>query len=338
MRLVVTGASGFVGQALVVAAARAGHTGIATGRRPPGSLPSGWEGWCRDDVLASPPPGAPPDAVIHLEVRQTQGGPVAAELAELHRVNVEGTAAWLAWAGRHGIGRFVLASSVLAVARSTGPITEDAPPETSAPYGASKARAEVDVRDWAGAAPDRRAVILRPAPVYGPDRRSNLVNFVTRVARGHTSLIGTGAARKSIVSRDNLVAAFLHVARHAKRGWTIYNVADREGHSIAELATIVAELTGAPRPRSVPWWLARLAAPVADAIGRAAGRDLPLSSDRLRAATTPGFFPCDQLSRSGFLHPQSTSDGLVTMLNALGLLSRPVSTRPRSNPVSGTTT
>jgi nucleoside-diphosphate-sugar epimerase len=323
MRLVVTGASGFVGRALVVAAARAGHTGIATGRRPPEALPAGWEGWCRDEVLASAPSPPPPDALVHLEVRQAQGGPAAVELAELHRVNVEGTAAWLQWAARHGIGRVVLASSVLAVARSPGPITEEAPPETSAPYGASKARAEAAVREWAGAAPGRGAVILRPAPVYGPDRRSNLVNFVSRVAHGRTSLIGSGAARKSIVSRDNLVAALLHCAAHAEPGCTVYNVADREGHSIAELASIVAALTGAPRPRSAPLWLARLAAPVADALGMLSGRDLPLSSARLHAATAPGYFPCQRLIAAGFVHPQSTREGLAAMIAGLGITAPP---------------
>jgi UDP-glucose 4-epimerase len=334
MRLVVTGASGFVGRALVVAAARAGHTGVATGRTPPGLLPPGWEAESRAACLASAPTGVPPDTLIHLEVRQASARPGPDELADLERVNVKGTAAWLAWAGRAGITRFVFVSSVLAVTRSPGPITETAVPEATAPYGASKARAEAAVRAWVGAEPGRSAAILRPAPVYGPDRRSNLVNFVSRVARGRPSLIGDGAARKSIVSQDNLVAAILHEAAHARSGCVAYNVSDREGHTIAELATIVAELTGAPRPRSVPVWLARFAAPLADAVGRLSGRDLPLSSARVRAATAPGFFPCDRLLETGFVHPQSTREGLAAMLAGLGLTPPPAEGRggsPRSD-------
>lgn len=337
MRLVITGASGFVGRALVPAAARARHTGLATGREAPRPVPPGWEARRRTDVLDSPPGGAPPDAVVHLEVRQPPPRPGADDIADLERVNVAGTEAWLDWAGRMGIDRFVFVSSVMAVARSPGPITEDAPPQTTEPYGASKARAESAVRAWA-AGPGRSAVILRPAPVYGPEQRGNLVNFVTRVARGRTSLVGDGGARKSIVSRDNLVAAILHAAGLAGPGCAVFNVSDREGHTIAELAAIVAELTGAAGPRAVPAWLARLAAPLADAVAALTGRDLPLSSARLRSATAPGYFPCQRLVESGFTHPQSTRDGLAVMLEGLELLpprhrgDRPCAPSPGSHP------
>jgi nucleoside-diphosphate-sugar epimerase len=319
MRLVITGASGFVGRALVAAAARSGHTGLVTGRTPPADVPTGWVSRSRDDVLGSEPQSPPADAIIHLEVRQAASQPGSVDPTELQQVNVEGTSAWLAWAGRAGIDRFVFVSSVLAVVRSGGPITETAALQTIEPYGVSKARAEVAVRAWADASPHRSAMILRPAPVYGPDRRANLVNFVHRVARGRPCLIGDGGARKSIVSRDNLVAAILHVAAREQPGCSVYNVADREGHTVAELADLVAELTGAPRPRSIPLWLARLAAPVADGVGWIVGRAAPTSSARVMAATNPGYFPCELLMETGFVHPQSTRDGLSVMLDGLGL-------------------
>ena len=146
MRLIVTGATGFVGEALVATAATAGHTGLATGRRAPERLPVGWEGWCRDEVLASDTQRRA-DAVIHLEAHRPGSGPGAAD--ELVRTNVGGTRAWLEWAARQGIGTFVQASSVLAVSRTPGPIDETAAPQTVEPYGVSKARAEVEVRRWA---------------------------------------------------------------------------------------------------------------------------------------------------------------------------------------------
>lgn len=319
MRLLITGASGFVGRALVAAATRSGHTGVVTGRTPPADVPTGWVSRSRDDVLGSDPQSPPADAIVHLEVRQSAGQLGSGDPTELHRVNVEGTSAWLAWAGRAGIDRFVFVSSVMAVARSRGPITETAALQTIEPYGVSKARAEAAVREWSDAAPHRSATILRPAPVYGPDRRANLVNFVQRVARGRPCLIGDGGARKSIVSRDNLVAAILHVADRPQPGCSVYNVADREGHTVAELAELVAELTGAPRPRSIPHWLARLAAPVADGVGWLVGRDAPTSSARVLAATNPGYFPCDMLMETGFVHPQSTREGLSGMIEGLGL-------------------
>lgn len=326
MRLLVTGATGFVGEALVAAAAAAGNDGLATGRRAPPTMPAGWEGRCRDDILANVAP-RPVDAVIHLEAHHGDGG--AAAIGDLERVNVDGTQAWLSWAGRHGVGTFVLASSVLAVARTPGPIDESAGPQTVEPYGASKARAEALVRRWVDESPGRRGVILRPAPVYGPHPRSNLVTFVRRVAAGKRSLIGRGTARKSILARDNFTAAALHVASHAAPGCAVYNVADREALSIAEVAALVADLTGAPAPRSVPAWAARLAAPLADTVAALVGRDLPLSSARLRAATNPGFFPCDRLVATGFRHPLSTRAGLALLVDSLGLAVAGRSSRPR---------
>lgn len=318
MRLVITGASGFVGRCLLATAARCGHTGMAIGRSPPENVPGGWIARSRADLLGSTPASPPADAIVHLEVRQS-AGPRGDDTNDLYRVNVQGTEAWLGWAARSGIERFVFVSSVMAVKRSAGPITEAAAPETCEPYGASKARAEAAVRAWADSGPGRSAVILRPAPVYGPDGGSNLVNFARRVARGQPSLIGNGAARKSIVSRDNLVAAILHVASPTRLGCAVYNVADKEGHTIAELAALVADLTGAPSPRSVPLWVARVAAPVADAVGWLTGLDPPLSSPRVKAATKPGYFPCDRLLETGFVHPQSTRTGLSIMLEGLGL-------------------
>lgn len=327
MKIVVTGARGFVGTALVTAAARSGHAGVATGRTAPVGLPPTWRGVGRDELLGRSVDGHRADAVIHLEVHQHAGTTTVDELEELDRVNVAGTVAWLDWATRQRIDRFVLASSVLAVTRSAGATDELALPETVSPYGASKARAEIAVRRWASESPSRRAVILRLAPVYGPDRRSNLIHFVTRVAAGRIALIGTGAARKSIVSRDNAAAALLHAATSAPPGVTVFNVADREAHSVRELAVAVARLTGAPPPRSVPLALARMAAPLADACGAMLGRDLPLSSARLRAATAPGYFPCDRLLASGFVHPQSTEAGLEAMIRGLGIASRSGGTR-----------
>jgi len=331
MRLVITGASGFVGRALVAAAARSGHTGFVTGRTPPVDVPTGWVSRSRDDVLGSEPQSPPADAIVHLEVRQSASQPGSVDPTELQRVNVEGTSAWLAWAGRAGIDRFVFVSSVMAVVRSGGPITETAALQTIEPYGVSKARAEAAVRAWAESDSRRRAVILRPAPVYGPEGSATLVNFAHRVARGQPSLIGDGSARKSIVSRDNLVAAILHVAARPQPGCSVYNVADREGHTVAELADLVAELTGASRPRSIPLWLARLAARVADGVGWIVRGASPTSSARVVAATNPGYFPCDLLMATGFVHPQSTREGLSVMLDGLGLRNQTCSVVPSAD-------
>jgi nucleoside-diphosphate-sugar epimerase len=314
MNILVTGATGFVGRGLLPLLAARGHTGIATGRTGPSDLPPGWIGATRDRVLTDAADIPRPDGIIHLEVKQHVPRPTAADVDEFDRVNVGGTRAWLDWAGRHGVGRFVFASSIKAVAPSMQPQFEDASLEPDTPYGLSKARAEALVSEWAAADASRAAVILRPAPVYGPGNEANLAAFVRQIRAGRPCLVGSGATRKAIVSRTNLAAALEFALVQARPGVDVFNVSDRETPSLADLACLIAELADAPAPRHVPAFAARLLAPVGDLVSGLTGRDMPLTSARLKAIEETSVFPCDKLVAAGFQHPQTTREGLAEMM------------------------
>jgi nucleoside-diphosphate-sugar epimerase len=318
MKSVVTGAGGFVGRGLLEWLAARGHQGMATGRAAPARLPAGWTAATRGDLLAaeagSVADRAGIDAVIHLEVKQHVPRPTAADLDEFTAVNVGGTREWLDWAERMGVKRFVLVSTIKAVAAGAGPHPESAPLETRAGYGRSKAEAERLVSAWAAADPARAAVILRPAPVYGPGNEANLAAFVRQVLAGRPCLIGSGDTRKSIVSRTNLGAAIEFAATTAHPGCEVYNVSDLETPSLAELATLIADLAGADRPKRIPALLAAVVAPVGDVVTQLTGRDFPLTTSRLRAIHETTIFPCDKLVKAGFVHPQSTREGIAEML------------------------
>ena len=315
MKLVVTGSRGFLGSTLVPHLAALGHSGIATGRHRPANLPSGWTGHLRDDLLGDSTPAMDDlGAIVHLEVKQHVPRPTAADAREFAEVNVAGTRAWLDWAGRRGVSRFLLVSSIKAVAAGSQANLEDAPPETSSAYGRSKAEAERAVCDWAAADPVRSAVILRPAPVYGPGNEANLAAFVRQILAGKPCLIGRGETRKSIVSLANLCGAIEFAIERGRPGCHVFNVADRETPSLGELAGVIAELAGAAPPKRIPAWMAAIAAPIGDAIEAATGRDFPLTSARLRAIRETTIFPCDKLIAAGFVHPQTTREGIAEMV------------------------
>jgi UDP-glucose 4-epimerase len=314
MHIIVTGARGFVGRGLMPLLAAHSHTGVATGRAAPADLPAGWTGATRDRVLAGTADAAQADAIIHLEVKQHAPRPTPADIDDFERVNVGGTRVWLDWAARHGVRRFVFTSSIKAVAPSPQPQFEQAALEPDTPYGASKARAERLVREWAKGDAARAAVILRPAPVYGPGNEANLAAFVRQIRAGKPCLVGAGATRKSIVSRANLAAALEFAAVEARPGVEVFNVSDREAPSLAELADMIATLAGSPPPRRVPGVLARMLAPVGDLVAFVTGRDFPLTTARLRAMEETSVFPCDKLVAAGFRHPQTTREGLAEML------------------------
>lgn len=314
MRLLVTGSSGFVGRGLLPFLAARGFGGVATGRKPPEGLPDGWRGAMRTAVLGGTTDAEPLDTVVHLEVKQHVPRPSAADEAEFDHVNVGGTREWLDWAARRGVGRFVFVSTIKAVASAATPQTEAAPLRPNTPYGRSKAAAEQLVREWTAADPSRQGVILRPAPVYGPGNEANLAAFVHQIVAGKPCLIGRGETQKSVVSRTNLAAAIAFAATHIAPGFEIYNVSDADTFTLAALARLIAELAGAPTPKSIPAPLAALAAPVGDAIEMLSGREFPLTTARLRAIQETSVFPCNKLVAAGFEHPQTTREGLAEML------------------------
>ena len=313
MNVLVTGARGFVGQGLLAYLHQHHTTGIATGRLRPADLPAGWQGSTRSAVLDGNA-AVTVDAIVHLEVKQHVPRPTPADEAEFQAVNVGGTREWLGWAASMGIARFVFLSSIKAVATGDGPKVEDSPVERASPYGRSKAEAELAVREWAAADSTRTAVILRPAPVYGPGNEANLAAFVRQILAGKPCLIGRGDTRKSVVSRTNLCAAVAFAAKTPGPGCHVFNVSDTDTPTLAQLAAMIAELGQAPPPRRLPAWLASAVAPVGDKVEWLTGRDFPLTSARLRAIRETTIFPCDALVAAGFRHPQTTREGLSEMV------------------------
>lgn len=313
MKVVVTGASGFLGCGLLPLLASRGYMGVATGRMPPVKLPEGWIACARTEILQAAEPQFAADAVVHLEVKQHVPQPTPRDIAEFAEVNTRGTEQWLAWASQAGVERFVFASTVKAV-RPVGSVAdESAPAEHSDPYGASKAAAESAVQAWAAERPNRRAAILRFAPVYGPGNEANLAAFARQVIRGKPCLVGRGATRKSIVSRENAAAAIAYLLESIQPGCEVFNVSDLVAPSVAELAGMIAHATQAPAPRAVPRTAALLAAKVGDALAATLGCDFPMTSRRLKTLTEESIFPVDRLLATGFVHPQTTAEGITEM-------------------------
>lgn len=319
--IVVTGASGFVGRELVRALAAAGSTGIAVSRRRMDTLPAGWQHHVRQEGLDWTP-AARPTAVIHLEARHHQyvvGEGSPEQVAEFTKTNLGNTTAWLDWCARVGVHRFVYFSSVKAVDPSRwtgeGAIDETAPGPGASIYGRSKWMAEQRVIEWAG--PDRSALILRPAVIYGPGNTANMASMVAAIARRRFVFVGANDNVKSLVSLRNAVAATVHLLTAMRPGREIYNLVDARRCSVRELAGIIARQLGVPPPSAtVPLALARPVAQVADAFGRLTRVALPVTGARLAALCEHADFSPAKLLATGFRHPQTLEEGLAEMSDA----------------------
>jgi nucleoside-diphosphate-sugar epimerase len=209
-RVLVTGASGFIGRAVIAAFTEAGHTlRAAVRRRPQPAFPDSVEVVQHPDFTQAvdwPPLLEGADAVIHLAGIAHTGRAIAPELYD--RVNRLATAQLAAAAARAGVRHFVFISSIRA---QSGPsadhaLTERDPELPTDAYGHSKLAAEDAVRS-AGAP----FTILRPVLVYGPAAKGNFA-VLLRAARSRWPLpVREFANRRSMLGIDNLVSALTFV-------------------------------------------------------------------------------------------------------------------------------
>jgi nucleoside-diphosphate-sugar epimerase len=238
MRVLVTGATGFVGRAVVATLAADGEevrAAVRTGDRnaPEPPFPPGIT-IARHGDLAEPVDWAPLlagiDAVVHLAGIAHAGPGVAEERYDL--VNHRATAALAEAARASGVARLVFISSIRA---QTGPaadhvVSERDEPRPTDPYGRSKLAAERAV-----ARSGVPFTILRPVLVYGPGVKGNLRALMRLAALPVPLPFGALSGRRSLVSLANLAAAIAFVLRHDACAGETYVVADPAPLTLAEI-------------------------------------------------------------------------------------------------------
>lgn len=253
--LAITGATGFVGGALVERAQSAGHSVRALTRRPQRARDGvTWvEGALdRPDSLAALVEGA--DAVVHVAgvvSTPTKAGFVAG--------NIDGTRAMIAAAQAAGVRRFVHVSSLSA-----------RKPDLSI-YGWSKAEAETMVEasglDWS---------IVRPSGVYGPGDME--MRDLFRAARMGLALLPP-RGRVSLVAVDDLARLLLALAT-TQVSPAVYEVDDGHVLTHAAMAQAIARAVG--RKRVLTLHLPKAALMLGAKLDRAVRRDgAKLTTDRV---------------------------------------------------------
>lgn len=229
-RVLVTGASGFIGSALVAALAEKGIAVRGTYRstlpRPCGveAVEVGDIGAKTDwrDELADV------DAVVHL------AGPAHARHAEpvLNAAIVDATSVLAAQAAAAGVSRFIYMSSIKAVAdRTTAPISEDAEPAPADAYGRAKLKAERAVLAHASLRP----VLLRPPLVYGAKAKANFRRLIEIADTSWPLPLGGLGNARSLISLDTLVACVQAVLANGAGPAGVFHLADRPALSTSEI-------------------------------------------------------------------------------------------------------
>jgi nucleoside-diphosphate-sugar epimerase len=260
--ILVTGASGFVGRALVTELAGLGYSVRAAMRQPADVFPRNVEVVAVSDLTRPVEWRAllkGVETVVHLAGIAHAGPEIAEELYD--RVNRLATTELAKAAHAVGVRHLVFISSIRA---QSGPSSAEVQRETDTPqptdaYGRSKLTAEDAVR--AAGIP---FTILRPVLVYGPGVKGNLDRLIRLAQEPWPLPLGLCSNRRSLLARQNLVSAIHFVLQQPSAKGETYIVADPMPLTLAE---IVAALRAGQGRRAgllpVPPALIALAANIA---------------------------------------------------------------------------
>lgn len=306
--VLVTGATGFVGRALVKALVKRGDWPVRSAVRNGGHDLTGLgQGIFMTDIASGSDwtqglIGV--NVVVHTAARvHIQREQVANPLAAFRKINVQGTLALASQAAAAGVRRFVFLSSVKVNGEETAPrrpFTEDDVPAPRDPYGTSKMEAEAGLQQIA-AETGMELVIIRPPLVYGPGVGANFKALMHAVARGMPLPLAQLDNRRSLVALDNLLDFIVVCMGHPGAANETFLVSDGEDLSTPELIRRMALALERPaRLFPVPLGLLRAGASMLgkrDTLQRLAGN---LQVSIQKAANLLGWSPAaimDQVLR-----------------------------------------
>lgn len=311
MRILVTGATGFLGGVAARALLQAGHDVTGTGREPAKGAALQRDGvrFVTADLRA---PGAAAallpgmDAVLHCAARSSLWG----RWDDFRQDNIEVSTQLARACSRSGV-RLVHVSTP-SVYNATG-LTEQVPesarigPRFDSLYARSKFLAELAVRSWM---PD--AAVLRPRGLYGPGDPSLVPRLCRALTSGRLPRLTAGEVYTELTDVRNAA----HAARLALEGHSagVFNVTDGAVTPIWATIDRLADTLKFPRPaRSVPAWLAEGAAQLLEGVYRLHphSAEPPLTASGVRLLTRPVTL---DLTRArtllGYLPPVHPHDGL----------------------------
>ena len=258
MRVLITGANGFVGTVLCRSLIKKSHSVRCVVRERREYL-----NFSKDVDIYSVGEIGPStiwaealrdiDIIVHLASRvHVMKDESLSPLDEYRRVNTEGTKRLAFMAALAGIQRLVYVSTVKVNGEFTHeqPFNEDDTPNPLDPYGISKWEAEVALRHISSEK-GLQVTVIRPPLVYGPEVKANFLQLLDMVNKNIPLPLLLVNNKRSMIYIENLVDAIIKCIEHPKAANQTFLVSDGQDISTPDLIKMIAKAMG-KKPRLLP--------------------------------------------------------------------------------------
>lgn len=265
MRILVTGATGFIGTRLCQVLVEQGHAVIGLSRRGSGSV-AGVDYRAKDftDTPSLTDCMEGVDCIVHLAGRAHVMDPRNDAPALYREVNHEATVRLAQLALDVGVKRFIFISTIRVNGNACDErFTEASVPQPVVAYDRSKLDAENGLRALLDGSPTEW-VIIRPPLVYGVEALGNFRTLLKVVDKGLPSPLAQVRNARSLISVNNLARLIALAVQHPDAAGQLFLASDASDVSTHQILVALAEgmrkrLWSVPVPPSLLAWLFKLA-------------------------------------------------------------------------------
>ncbi len=233
------------------------------------------------------------DVVFHCAAFVDDRDPV-----RLHTVNVDGSRNIFQYALEKKVSRVVYLSSVAVVSGNPQvPLTEDLPYAVTNHYGQSKREAEEIALQYR--AKGLKMAIIRPSMVYGPQEPHAMKFLLFLIKQRMFPLFNHGRQQLHMVYVETVVDSLIFALQNDACLEGTYFIADKEVMTAAQTMAIMAEALGVKPPDPVPWWV------------EAVLTRLPLLGKRIKFFQKDRAYSTERLEKAGFIFRYPAHEALT---------------------------
>ena len=249
LNVLVTGATGFVGQHLIKRLKLDGCNIKVISRRPVLGVEVIICDFLKDDIPENALKDI--DIVFHLAGYAHDLKSESGIEQTYQKINVNVTADLLSLSVKHNVKKFIFVSSVKAggVSRQGKCATEKSLSEPDGVYGKTKREAELKVLE-AGRKFDIHVSILRPALIYGPKVKGNLQLMMQGIKKGWFPPLPEIGNRRSMIHVDDIVRALLFLSNNKKSNGEVFIATDGRVYSSRNIYEIMCHVLD----KNIPNW------------------------------------------------------------------------------------